>query len=77
MVGNYINTIKTTFYYNFDDIRLLNSMDTHESRTQEKLSIKKASHLLNTNLQLEISLLTIKAEKKKSSSLYLYNSLPL
>ena len=52
-------------------------MDTHESRTQEKLSIKKASHLLNTNLQLEISLLTIKAEKKKSSSLYLYNSLPL
>ena len=38
--GDYINTMKTPFGFNFDAYQLiLNSMDTHKHRSQEKLLI--------------------------------------
>ena len=43
VVGDYINTMKTTFYLNFNLYQAYISMDTHKHRSQEKLSIKKAS----------------------------------
>ena len=46
-----MNTIRMTFGFNFDSYQLiLNSMDTHQHRSQEKLSIKKASLWLLVNL---------------------------
>ena len=41
--GDYINTMKTTFYLNFNLYQVYISMDTHKHRSQEKLSINKAS----------------------------------
>ena len=39
--GDYINTMKTTLNFNLYQAYI--SMDTHKHRSQEKLSIKKAS----------------------------------
>ena len=41
VVGDYINTTKMTFDFNFDLYQAV-SMDTHKQISQEKLSIKKA-----------------------------------
>ena len=44
VIGDYSNTIKTTFDLNFDlNQSVLNSMDTHKHRSQENLLIKKPS----------------------------------
>ena len=51
-------------------------MDTHRHKCPEKLSIKKASLGLR-KLVIRKKNVTIKIKFKKSSSLYLYNRLPL
>ena len=45
VVGNDINTMKTTVYFNLDwiKIKLVTGMDTHKPRSQENLYIQKAS----------------------------------
>ena len=40
MVGDYINSVKTIFYFNFNYIKVLNSMDIHKPGSPEKLSVK-------------------------------------
>ena len=67
--GKRLCSMKTTFDFNFDYIKLLNSMITHKHRDQEKLSIKKPlfDYLQTCNSK---TLLTIKPFIKKLSSLY-------
>ena len=74
----YINTMKTTFDFNFSlYFKLLNSMDTNKHRRQEKLSIKKAYLWLIINLYFQVKFVRNQNFKKTSSSLYWYNRLPL
>ena len=41
--SDHINTMITTFDFNLIYIKLLNSIETHKHRSQEKLSVKTAS----------------------------------
>ena len=41
VASDYINTMKTTYEFNFHLIKLLNSMDTQKHGSQENLSMKK------------------------------------
>ena len=43
VIGDYINTMKTTLEFNFYFYQSVKHTDTHKHRSQEKLSIKKAS----------------------------------
>ena len=43
VVGDYINTMKTTFDFNFYLNEAVKQHDTHKHRSQKKLSNKKAS----------------------------------
>ena len=49
MIGDYLNTMNTTFDFNFDLHPALNRMDTHKNGNKEKLSIIKASLWLLVN----------------------------
>ena len=42
MGGDIVNTMKTTFDFNFDLYQAFKRMDTHKHGHKEKLSIKKA-----------------------------------
>ena len=55
VVGDYINTMETTFALNFD----LNK-GVKQLSCQENLSLQKNSHFLFSNFVSERSLLTIK-----------------
>ena len=41
MVGDYINTMKTTFDLNIELYQAVNTLDTHKHRSQENMPIKK------------------------------------
>ena len=43
VVGDYINTMKTSYDFNFDLNQAVYSIDTLKYRSQRKISIKKAS----------------------------------
>ena len=42
MVDDIVNTMKTTFEFNFDLYQAFKRMDTHKHGHKEKLSIKKS-----------------------------------
>ena len=72
LVVVYINTMKTTFYFNLlISTKLLNSMDAHKIRNKKKRSIISFS-LVTCKLVIEKSLFRSKTWIKKSSSLYWY-----
>ena len=50
VVGDNINTMKTTFDLNFDLYKAVKQLDTYKHRSQEKLSILKAFLWLLVNL---------------------------
>ena len=59
MVGNYINAIKSTFGFNFDLYKLLNSMDTQKMETKRGCQLKSFS-LITCKLVSRKKLFTIK-----------------
>ena len=66
MVGDYINTMKTTFVFNFD----LNQDGIQHGYTKTKEFInKKASLLITCKLVIQKKLANIQNLNKKSSSL--------
>ena len=50
LVGDYINTIQTSFDFKFDLYQAVKQLDTQKLRSQEKLSIIKAPLSLLVNL---------------------------
>ena len=50
VVGDYNNTMKTTFGFNFIYIMILNCMDTQLNDNKEKLLFEKASLEILVNL---------------------------